>query len=183
VGPVTPQLDIIMAAVGLVLLVTCLNAASLLLSRAVKRLPELTVRLGLGASRGRIRQQLLAEGLLLSAIGGTVGVALASLCVGLVRQIPGFELPRLQGLQLNMPAVFVSVAVVGLTSVLLAVLPATVLPGLNPASSLRNGRTETGKSQRLPFSALIMAEVASPWCSQSVPACWSAASCACKKWT
>lgn len=160
VGPVTRQLDIIMAAVALVLLVTCMNTAALLLARAVKRSPELAVRLGLGASPGRIRQQLLVEGLLLSATGGALGIAVASLSIGLVRQIPGLALPRLEGLHLNLPALFASLAVVGLTSVLFALLPATVLSDLNVSSGLRGVRTETGRAQRRPFSALIVAEIA-----------------------
>ena len=160
VGPVTKQLNIIMAGVALVLLVTCMNTAALLLSRAVKRSPELAIRLGLGASRARIRQQLLVEGLLLSAIGGALGLALASMSVGLVKQIPGLALPRLDGLHLNVPAVSISIGLVALTSVLFAVLPASVLSGLDLSSGLRSGRTETGKAQRRPFSALIVAEIA-----------------------
>jgi putative ABC transport system permease protein len=159
VGPVTRQLDIIMSAVALVLLVTCMNTAALLLSRVVKRSPELAVRMGLGASRGRIRQQLLVEGLLLSVIGGALGIALASLSVGLVRQIPGLALPRLEGLNLNVAALGASVGVVLLTSILFAVLPAGVLSSLDVSSGLR-GRTQTGKAQRRPFSALIIAEIA-----------------------
>jgi putative ABC transport system permease protein len=160
VGPVTRQLDIIMAAVAVVLLVTCLNTAALLLSRAVKRSPELAVRLGLGASRGRIRQQLLVEGLLLSAIGGLVGVALAAISIGLIRDVPGLAVPRLDGLHLNWPALFVSVGIVGLTSMLFAILPASVLSRVSISSALHGGRTETGKAQRRPFSALIVAEIA-----------------------
>jgi putative ABC transport system permease protein len=160
VGPVTHQLDIIMVAVALVLLVTCMNTAALLLSRAVKRSPELAVRLGLGASRGRIRQQLLVEGLLLSATGGAVGITLASASINLLRQVPDLALPRMEGLHLNVAALATSVAVVGLTTVLFAVLPANIVSGLDLSSSLRGGRTETGKAQRRPFSALIVAEIA-----------------------
>jgi putative ABC transport system permease protein len=160
VGPVTRQLDIIMAAVAVVLLVTCLNTAALLLSRVVKRSPELAIRLGLGASRGRIRQQLLVEGLLLSAIGGIVGVALASMSIGLLQHVPGLVLPRLDRLHLNLPALSASIGVVGFTSVLFALLPASVLSNVNVSSAMRGGRTETGRSQRLPFSALIVAEIA-----------------------
>ncbi|HVH88779.1 MAG TPA: ADOP family duplicated permease, partial [Terriglobales bacterium] len=160
VGPVTRQLNIIMAAVAVVLLVTCMNAAALLLSRAVKRSPEMAVRLGLGASPARIRQQLLVEGLLLSASGGVLGIVLASMVIGLERQVPGLTLPRLEGLHLNLPALFASVAVVGLTSVLFALLPASVLSDLNISSGLRGVRTETGRAQRRPFSALIIAEIA-----------------------
>jgi len=160
VGPVTKQLSIIMVAVALVLLVTCMNTAALLLSRAVKRSPELAIRLGLGASRGRIRQQLLVEGLLLSAVGGMLGLAFASLSVGLVKQIPGLALPRLDGLRLNVPAISVSIGLVALTSMLFAILPSSVLSGLDLSSGFRSGRTETGKAQRRPFSALIVAEIA-----------------------
>lgn len=160
VGPVARQLDIIMAAVVVVLLVTCLNVAALLLSRAVKRTPELAVRLGLGASRGRIRQQLLVEGLLLSAIGGSLGIILASTSVGLVRQIPGLALPRIEGLHVNLAALWASVAIIVLTSIAFAVLPASVLSGIDISAGLHGGRTETGRAQRRPFSALIVAEVA-----------------------
>jgi len=160
VGPVTRQLDIIMAAVGLVLLVTCMNIAALLLSRAVKRSPELAIRLGLGASRARIRQQLLVEGLLLSALGGVAGLALASSTVGLVKQVPGLALPRLEGLQLNVAALAASIGIVVLTSMVFALLPASILSRLDISSGLRGGRTETGKAQRRPFSALIVAEIA-----------------------
>ena len=160
VGPVTRQLSIVMAAVALVLLVTCMNTAALLLSRTIKRSPELAIRLGLGASRGRIRQQLFAEGLLLSAIGGALGLAFASISVGLVKQIPGLALPRLDGLHLNVPAVSVSIGLVTLAGVLFAALPPSVLTGLDLSSAFRGSRTETGKAQRRPFSALIVAEIA-----------------------
>ncbi|HXZ07245.1 MAG TPA: FtsX-like permease family protein, partial [Paraburkholderia sp.] len=160
VGPVTKQLSIILAAVALVLLVTCMNTAALLLSRAVKRSPEIALRLGLGASRGRIRQQLLVEGLLLSTMGAGLGLAFASMSVGLVKRIPGLALPRLDGLHLNVPAVSVSIGVVVLTSMLLAVLPASMLSGLDCSSAFHSARTETGKAQRRPFSALIVAEIA-----------------------
>jgi len=160
VGPVTRQLGIIMAAVLIVLLVTCLNTAALLLSRAVKRTPELAVRLSMGASRARIRQQLLVEGLLLSVTGGTLGVALASMTVGFVPQIPGLALPRMEGLHLNIAALSASFAVVLLTSIVFAILPATVLSRIDIAAGLHGARPETGRAQRRPFSALIIAEVA-----------------------
>ncbi len=160
VGPVTRQLNIIMAAVGLVLLVTCLNTAAILLARSVKRAPELAVRLGLGASPARIRQQLLVESLLLSTAGGLLGLAFALSTVGFIRRVPGLVLPRLDGLQVNLAAVAVSLAVVLLTAGMLALLSASVLLRLDLTSGFRGGRTGTGRAQRRPFSALIVAEVA-----------------------
>jgi putative ABC transport system permease protein len=160
VGPVAPQLDLMLAAVSLVLLVTCLNTAALLLSRSVKRAPELALRLGLGGSLGRIRQQLLVEGLVLSAAGGAFGIFLAWIAVGSVRAIPGLSLPRLEGLHLNVPALLFSVAIVLLTSVAFTLLPARMLATLDVASGFRGSRTETGRAHRRPFSALIVAEIA-----------------------
>lgn len=160
VGPVSRQLDLMLAAVGLVLLVTCLNTAAILLSRSVRRAPELALRLGLGGSLGRIRQQLLVEGLVLSAASGALGIVLAWLAVGSVRAIPGLSLPRLEGLHLNLPAVVFSVAVVLLTSVAFTLLPARMLATLDVAAGFRGSRTETGRAHRRPFSALIVAEIA-----------------------
>ncbi len=160
VGPVSRQLTIIMAAVALVLIVTCMNTAALLLSRTVKRSPELAIRAGLGASQKRIRQQLLAEGLLLSVIGGALGLAFASISINLLKRTPGLTLPRLDGLHLNLPAVSLSIGLVALTGMFFAVLPASVLSGLNLSSALRGGRTETGRAQHRPFSALIVTEIA-----------------------
>ncbi len=160
VGPIAKQLSIVMAAVVVLLLVTCMNTAALLLSRTIKRAPELAIRLGLGASGGRIRRQLLVEGLLLSTIGGALGLGLASVSIGLLKRFPGLALPRLEGLYLNLPALTVSVGVVALTAVLFAILPASVLSNLDFSSGLRGGRSETGSARRRPFSALIVAEIA-----------------------
>jgi putative ABC transport system permease protein len=160
VGPVARQLGIIMASVALVLLVTCMNTAALVLSRVVRRVPELAVRLGLGASYARIRQQLLVEALVLTAAGGALGLALAASVIGSVRQVPGLVLPRLQSLHLNVAVLAFCFAVVALTSLVFAVLPAGLLLKLDPVSAFRSGRTETGSSHRRPFSVLIVAEIA-----------------------
>jgi predicted permease len=158
VGPVRRQLAIIMAAVAVVLLVTLLNTAAILLARSIKRRPEFAMRLGLGASRGRIRRQLLVEGAMLSVAGCTLGVLLGVLGVSVVRQFPFIGIPRIADAHLSGPALAVSVGVLLLSSVAFAVLPGRLL-NIDLASAFRGGRTETGQAQR-PFALLIMGELA-----------------------
>ena len=76
-------------------MVACINVAALLLARAVKRQGEMAVRLSLGAGLARIAQQLMTEGMLLSAAGCTVGLLIAWSVLRLLAQIPNLPLPRI----------------------------------------------------------------------------------------
>ena len=77
-------LFVLMLIVGFVLLIACANVASLVLARSAARMPEFSIRLALGGSRGRLIRQLLVENLVLAAIGGVVGLALARWATGLL---------------------------------------------------------------------------------------------------
>ena len=149
--------------VALVLLIACANVANLLLSRAAMRSPEISLRLAVGAGRWRLVRQLLTESVLLSALGGAVGVLFAfwgkRALLALSDKNTGRILPSGVDLSLNWRVLVFTLAVSLLTGVLFGLAPAWRATGLDLATSLKQSRRTTGAVSRL-SKGLIVAQVA-----------------------
>lgn len=134
---------ILLGAVGFLLLVACANVANLLLAQASARERELSIRAALGAARGRLVRQFLTEALLLSLISGVLGVlaALAGVA-GLAALAPG-NLPRLNGVSVNLPVLLFALALCTAVAVGLGAFTAARATGVD----LRKGLVEGGRGQ------------------------------------
>jgi putative ABC transport system permease protein len=112
------------AAVALVLCVTCANAMNLLIARNTGRAREMAVRLALGASRQQLIRQLVIETGLLATVGGTAGILVATGMVKTLSRLKPAEVPRLDAVHVDASVLIFTYAVVALTTLLTAVVPA-----------------------------------------------------------
>lgn len=139
VGDVRTPLLMLLAAVGLVLLIAVVNVANLLLVRGATRARELAVRLTLGAGRGRIVRQVLAESMVLGVAGGLAGIGLAIVMVrGMVAAAPP-GLPRIDEVGVDPGTLAFALAVALGASVLFGLVPAIHARRVEPGSQLREG--------------------------------------------
>jgi putative ABC transport system permease protein len=133
-------LVLLMTVVGLLLLLACINMASMLLARSAGRQRELAVRVGLGAGRGRLVRQMLTESLLLAAAGTLAGVALAYAGIGVLVRILAsgrdFEHIDIQ-VQPDLNLLLFTIAIAALTGLLFGLAPAWYAFRVAPASTLR----------------------------------------------
>ncbi len=123
IGDLGGTLVLLLGAVGLVLLIACANIANLLLARCAGRTREFSVRLALGASRAQIVRQLVSESVLLSLIGGALGLVIAKWGLAAVRAtVP--NLPRIADLALNVPVLLFALGVSIMVGIVFGLLPA-----------------------------------------------------------
>jgi predicted permease len=160
-GDVRTALWLLFGAVTFVLLIAAGNVASLLMMRGAGRQREIALRVALGAGRVRIVSQLLTESLLLSLLGGLLGVGLAVAGLrAITASLPALALPRVEGVQINAHVLAFSLALSVLTTLLFGLAPALAFARTDPEAALRSGdRGATRRGGRL-RKVLVVAEVA-----------------------
>ena len=157
---VKPALNALFAGSLFVLLISCVNVASLLLTRATDRRKEIALRLSLGASRGRVLRQLLIEGGLLSLLGGVAGIAVGWLGFRGLLAIRPERLARIAEPGLSWPVLAFAAACSITAAMIFAVVPAGESFRLELISTLRaGGRGWTGRTHRRSGAVLIAGEI------------------------
>jgi len=160
VGNLRIPLIATLGGVALILVVASINVAALLLARAVKRQPEMALRLSLGAGSGRIARQLITEATVLSIAGCALGLLLAWGTIRILTQLPSLTLPRLDEVHLNTPALIATIMIGSAVTFLFGWLPAIGFSRLQLSSALRSRATETGERRKLALPSLVVAEIA-----------------------
>ena len=160
VGDMRPALLVLLGAVGFVLLIACVNVANLLLARSTGRQREFSVRAALGAGQIRILRQLLTESVLLSALGGGLGLILARWGTAAALVAVPETVPRAEEIGLDFPVLLFTILVSLLTGIMFGLLPAIRMSGTDISGRLKDsGRAISGYRSRMQ-SALVMGEMA-----------------------
>ena len=160
VGNLRMPLIATLGGVALILVVASINVAALLLARAVKRQPEMALRLSLGAGSGRIARQLITEATVLSVAGCALGLLLAWGAIRLLTQLSSLALPRLDEVHLNTPALMATIVIGSAVTFLFGWLPAIGFSRLQLSSALRSRGSEIGERGKLALPSLVVAEIA-----------------------
>ena len=165
---VTPEtrrnLWLLLAAVGFLLLIACVNVANLLLARGTARQREIALRAALGASRTRLFGQFLTESLILAVVGGALGMLLAGTIIDAIEAVMppvGTMLPSEANIRISVPVLFFTIGVTTLAGLLFGAAPAWQATRFDLNEVLKlGGRTGSGGARRNALRALVVAEFA-----------------------
>jgi predicted permease len=160
VGDVRPFLLVLLAAVGFVLLLACVNVASLLLARSAGRRREFAVRTALGASRRRVVCQLLTESLLLGIVSGAVGLLLAAWGTHAALKLAPMALPRIDEIGLDFRVLAFTMLLSLLSGTLFGLVPAWKTSQADPQTALKEGGRGASGIHNGAQSAFVVAEIA-----------------------
>ncbi|HEX9943253.1 MAG TPA: ABC transporter permease [Thermoanaerobaculia bacterium] len=162
VGGIRPKIRLLMGAVGLVLLIACVNVANLLLARAEARQKEIAIRTALGAARARLLRQFLTESVVLALLGGVLGLLFAFWGVKGIVAANLESLPRVDEIGLDSRSLLFTLGVSILTGVLFGLAPALHARAGTFFASLKEGgqRTTAGSGRQWLRRVLVVLEVA-----------------------
>jgi putative ABC transport system permease protein len=159
VGDARRALWVLFAAVAFVLLIACANIANLLLARAASRQKEMAIRAAMGAGRWRIARQMLTESILLSIIGGTIGLLFAQWGIKLILYISPDAIPRWREISLNWQVLAFTIGLSFITGLLFGLVPALQAGEVDVHETLKEtGRGTSGRHWLR--SSLVVVEVA-----------------------
>jgi putative ABC transport system permease protein len=158
---VRPALLVLSVGIGFVLLICCANVANLLLSRGVSRERELAVRTSLGASRWRVLRQVVTESLVLSLVGGALGLGLCGLLLAVLPEVAPADFPRLDDVALDSRAVLFAALAVVASGLLAGLTPALRAARRDPLPALREGAGASAGARTMRLgTGLLVAEAA-----------------------
>jgi putative ABC transport system permease protein len=162
VGDIRPTLSVLMGAVGFVLLIACVNVASLTLARMTTRAREIAIRVALGASRRRIVRQLLTESVLQALIGGGFGLLLAMSALKTLVALSPENTPHLKDVAIDRRVLGFTLLISSLSGVLSGLAPALSALRTDLNESLKEGGRSPagGPSHRRLHGALVITEIA-----------------------
>lgn len=160
VQDVKPMLLVLLAAVGFVLLIACVNVANLLLARSTSRTREFSIRLALGATRGRVIRQLLTESCLLGIAGGALGILLASWGTEAALAVLPAALPRAGNVHLDARVLLFTMLVAIAAGMLFGLAPALKISRPNVNEALQHGGRGSSGARHRAQRVFVVVEMA-----------------------